>query len=98
MQRQQRHENVDQNADNDINNEDDEQLIDNESETPQNHPYMRASKAVSMERIFHYSRLHSSSLNTISLYRCPYFYLCSFCNLLILPLLIGIKFSTAEIS
>lgn len=76
LQRQQRQGNVDQNTtvDNDINNDDDEQLIENESETPQNHPYMRASKAVSMERLFHYSR-NPFLYNTISLYlyRCPYF-------------------------
>lgn len=54
LQRQNRQGNVEQNAatDNDINNDDDEQLIENESETPKNHPYMRASKVVSMEEFF----------------------------------------------
>lgn len=59
LQRQKRQEDADQNmaADNDTNNGDDEQLIEDESETPQNHPYMRATKLVSMKTIFHYSHL-----------------------------------------
>lgn len=64
-QRQQRQGNVEQNVDNDTNNDEDEQLIEDESETPKNNPYMRASKAVSMERFFHL--VSPSFLKTISL-------------------------------
>lgn len=34
-------------------------------DTPKNQPFMRASKAVSMEAIFHYLHLHSQHYSSI---------------------------------